>query len=52
MERGKRGVSDEGMYEEEGLLSGLRGRGPVLDEEEEEEVESVSQTFILGRYVD
>jgi hypothetical protein len=38
--KGKKRVSDEGMYEEEGLLSGLRGKGVDLDEEE---VESVSQ---------
>jgi hypothetical protein len=38
--KGKKRVSDEGMYEEEGLLSGLRGKGVDLDEED---VESVSQ---------
>jgi hypothetical protein len=38
--KGKKRVSDEGIYEEEGLLSGLRGKGADLDEEE---VESVSQ---------
>ena len=41
--KGKKRVSDEGMYEEEGLLSGLRGRGVDLDEGD---VESVSQLLI------
>jgi hypothetical protein len=31
--KGKKRVSDEGMYEEEGLLSGLRGRN--MDEDED-----------------
>ena len=31
--KGKKRVSDEGMYEEEGLLSGLRGRN--IDQEDE-----------------
>ena len=31
--KGKKRVSDEGMYEEEGLLSGSRGR--FLDQEDE-----------------
>ena len=44
--KGKKRVSDEGMYEEEGLLSGLRGKGADLDDEE---VESVSQ---LSRFPD
>lgn len=38
--KGKKRVSDEGMYEEEGLLSGSRGRGVDLDDEE---IDSVSQ---------
>jgi hypothetical protein len=38
--KGKKRVSDEGMYEEEGLLSGLRGRGVDLNDED---VESVRQ---------
>lgn len=32
--KGKKRVSDEGMYEEEGLLSGLRGRN--IDQEDED----------------
>ena len=47
--KGKKRVSDEGMYEEEGLLSGLRGKGVDLDEEE---VESVSQLLRTWTVVD
>jgi hypothetical protein len=32
--KGKKRVSDEGMHEEEGLLSGLRARGMGADDEE------------------
>jgi len=42
--KGKKRVSDEGMHEEEGLLSGLRGRGTDLDDED---VESVSVLWLI-----
>jgi len=46
--KGKKRVSDEGMYEEEGLLSGLRGKGVDLDEEEVESVSQLLRTCIVA----
>jgi phospholipid-translocating ATPase len=44
--KGKKRVSDEGMYEEEGLLSGLRGRN--LDEGEDLGSVCVQHQYSLG----
>jgi hypothetical protein len=46
--KGKKRVSDEGMYEEEGLLSGLRGKGMDLDEEEVESVSQLQRAWIVA----
>ena len=46
--KGKKRVSDEGMYEEEGLLSGLRGKGVDLDEEEVESVSQLQRAWIVA----